>query len=153
MKYVYKDYVKALIKEFKFKGRRGAAQEIAKILKDLVPKGDIVLVHIPTATQRIRERGYDHAKLLARALAAEAGLPHSSLLARTSQQRQLGAARSDRLKNISGAFRVTGDVKGVHILLVDDVVTTGATLSEAARILRAAGAKHVDAVVFAQTII
>lgn len=152
--HVYAGCAKALIKEFKFNGKRGAAQEIARHMKDRLPRDSkAILVHIPTATDRIRERGYDHAKLLSSALAKETGLLHLSLLARTSQKRQVGLRRAERLKNISNSFRINGDVAGAHIILVDDVVTTGATLGEAAKVLRAVGAKRVDAVVFAQTIL
>ena len=157
MKYVYKDYAKALIKEFKFNGKRAAAREIAQHMQDLVPDiENLILVHIPTATDRIRERGYDHAMLLASELAALTGLPHLPLLARTTQQRQLGAGRTERIKNIQGAFRVQGpnhSIEGSHIILVDDVVTTGATLIEAARILRVNKARHVEAITFAVTIL
>lgn len=153
-KYVYKGFAKVVIKEFKFGGKRAAAKELARLMVDCVPKHEnLVLVHIPTATDRIRERGYDHAQLLAAELSKLTGLPHLPLLARTSQQRQLGLGRSERLKNVHGAFRVAGDVKNAHILLVDDVVTTGATLSEAARILKIGEARHIEAITFAVTVL
>lgn len=155
--FVYSRYAKEIIKEFKFNGKRAVAKELAHHMSSSGTKNNnTILVHIPTATARIRERGYDHAKLLAAALAKESGLIHLPLLARTSQQRQVGSGRTERFKNISGVFRISGtakDVEGAHILLVDDVVTTGATLAEAARVLRAAGAQRVDATVFAQTVL
>lgn len=152
--YPYSSYVKEMIKAFKFEGKRAAASELAQYMLPLLPAtSTALLVHIPTATDRIRERGYDHAKLLANALSAQSGLIHHSLLARTSQRRQVGASRAERLEYISGAFRVSGNVTGAHIILVDDVVTTGATLTEAAKVLRSAGAERVDAIVFAHTIL
>jgi ComF family protein len=151
--YVYRGYAKALVKEFKFGGKRGAAKEIAALMARLVPQREAVLVPVPTATQRARSRGYDHAKLLASALADATTLPWAPLLARTSQHRQLGAGRNERLRSMAGAFRAIRSLEGAHIVLVDDVVTTGATLAEAAKTLRAAGARRVDAVVFAQTVL
>ncbi len=118
-----------------------------------LPEGTLV-VPIPTATERVRERGYDQARLLAKAVAARHNLLYMPLLLRVSQKRQLGAARSERFKNMAGAFRINGRTSpGTHILLIDDVVTTGATLAEAARLLRADGAAHVDAATFAQTML
>jgi len=153
--YDYDGYARSLVKAFKFDGKRSGAKEIAGILDRILPvvPADAVFVHIPTATMHVRERGYDHARLLAAALAARRAQLHLPLLQRATQARQLGAGRGERIKNIAGAFRIVDQksVKGVHVILVDDVVTTGATLAEAARTLRLAGAARVDAIVFART--
>ncbi len=145
--FAYKGAAKNFIHEFKFEGKRGAAKEIANLLE--LPIGvtkQTIVVHTPTSTRRVRERGYDQAKLLAKAIAARHDLIYIPMLIRISNNRQLGALRRERFKNIEGAYRVKGSyAKDAHILLVDDVVTTGATLAEAARTLRAAGATCVDA--------
>lgn len=101
----------------------------------------------------MRERGYDQAKLLARKLAREARLPYADCLARSGQAHQVGSNRSQRLSQLSDAFRITKPrtVQNAYILLVDDVLTTGATLEAAAKVLHATGASSVDAVVFART--
>ena len=106
----------------------------------------------PTATSRVRQRGYDQAKLLARALARQAGLPYLDCLARVGQTHQVGATREQRLRQLQAAFRVRrpNAVRSAYLLLVDDVSTTGATLELAATILKSAGARRVDAIVFAQ---
>jgi predicted amidophosphoribosyltransferase len=74
------------------------------------------------------------------------------LLTRHGQTRQVGATRAQRLQQVTGSYQLRNqvDVQGARILLVDDLVTTGATLGEAAKILREAGAKTVDAIVVAQ---
>jgi predicted amidophosphoribosyltransferase len=74
------------------------------------------------------------------------------LLTRLGQKQQRGMSRRDRLKQLESAFAPAsqGKIRGAHLVLVDDVITTGATLEAAARILKAAGAKRVSAVVFAQ---
>jgi ComF family protein len=113
---------------------------------------ETLLVPVPTATQRARQRGYDQADLLARELSEILGLPHQYLLSRLGQARQVGTGRKQRAAQLAKAFRVKGRVPiNSHIMLVDDVVTTGATLEAAATILKKAGAKRVDAVIFAQT--
>jgi ComF family protein len=113
---------------------------------------DMMLVHVPTAAVRVRQRGYDQAELLTRELSRLTGLPQRYLLARSGSSRQVGASRAERVLHLSDAFRVRRPelVAGKRILLVDDVLTTGATIEAAARTLKKAGAARVDAIVFAQ---
>jgi ComF family protein len=116
-------------------------------------QSDAVLVPVPTATSRVRARGYDQSKLLARAVARRQSLPVLNCLARHGQTHQVGATRQQRLSQLSTAFRVIRPARlaGRHVILVDDVTTTGATLELAAQKLLAAGARRVDAVTFAHT--
>lgn len=113
---------------------------------------DYLVVPVPTATARIRERGFDHTDLLAKRVAMISGLREIKALRRLDQTRQLGSKREDRLTQLTGSFAVKNPL-GIHgrkILLIDDVITTGGTLIAAAKALRAAGAKSVDALVFAK---
>lgn len=118
----------------------------------LVFDDEAVLVPVPTATSRVRQRGYDQAGLLSQELSRRTGLPSLPLLARCGQDRQVGSGRTERVRHLTGAFRVPAgkDVRGKHVILVDDVLTTGATLEAAAATLHKAGAARVDALVFAQ---
>jgi ComF family protein len=113
---------------------------------------DIVLTYVPTATSRRRERGYDQAEVITRRLARRNHLPYRRLLARLGQAHQVGSKRSDRIAHVRDAFRPVHEAKtkGAHIVLIDDVCTTGASLEAAARTLKRAGAKKVDAIVFSQ---
>jgi ComF family protein len=111
-----------------------------------------LVVPIPTATKRARERGFGHAELLAKRAAAKLKLEYRPVLRRLGQSRQLGASREARLKQLNSSFAAKNPriVAGRKILLVDDVVTTGGTLIAATQALRAAGAAQVDALLFAK---
>ena len=110
------------------------------------------LVPVPTSSRRARERGYDQARLMARELSERTAIPYFDCLKRMGNARQVGASRAARTNQLKDAFRTskTKKVSGAHLILVDDVITTGATLEAAARILKDAGAAKVDAIVFAQ---
>lgn len=150
----YDDQPKRLIHEFKFERKRAAAGPIACLMAErlpYLPRGTIV-THVPTATRRVRQRGYDPAELIAKALAAELGLRHHTLLLRLTQTRQVGAKRAKRIEQMERAFLAlpSEPLGRAAVLLVDDLTTTGATLESAAKCLRLAGAKTVSAAVFAQ---
>lgn len=151
----YKDGPKTLVGKLKFSRARAAAKTIAEFMYDTVDylPPNTLLMPVPTATSRVRQRGYDQSVLITKELAQKFGLPYVLALNRLGQRRQLGKNRQQRLEQLSGVFRVTSKklIAGANIVLVDDVITTGATLETAAKTLRAAGAKHVDALVFAQT--
>ena len=135
----------------KFQRRRAYARSFGVLLAQILPylPEDTAVVPCPTASKRVRMRGFDQACLIAQSFAAERGLRYQPVLVRTTQVDQIGKRRSERLKQMAGSFRVRrpDTIKGSSILLIDDVLTTGATLEAAAAVLRAAGAKHVDAAV------
>lgn len=103
------------------------------------------LCFVPATAAAYARRGFDHMELVAHSLSAQTGVPLADVLARAeaSDQRELG--REGRIRNLRGTVVVTDDVAGAHVLLADDVVTTGATLREAARALLARGAASVTA--------
>jgi ComF family protein len=148
---VYEGAAKDVVHKLKFERARAAAIDIAYtiVLGAAVPE-DVVICHVPTADARVRERGYDQAALIARQLSRLTGRPYAPLLLRTGQQRQVGKQRTTRREQMKDAFRtIAMPVPPPHVLLVDDVLTTGATCEAAARTLRHAGVKRVSAVVFA----
>lgn len=150
----YEKGLKAAIHGLKFERRRGLARPLAGLMRERLPvlKRPPLVTHVPTATIRRRARGYDQAELLARQLGQITGWRQVPLIRRQNQLRQVGAKRLTRLAQLEGAFRVVRReyVRGQDILLIDDVITTGATITACARELKAAGAKSVSAVVLAQ---
>ena len=110
------------------------------------------VVPVPSTTRRNRDRGYDPGGLLAEEVARQLGLTFRTLLTRVRDappQSTLPAA--ERRRNVYGAFRSSPSARGAHLLLVDDVMTTGATAFEAARTLRASGSVRGDLLVLART--
>jgi len=107
-----------------------------------------VIVPVPLHPTRQRERGFNQAGLLGDLLSAQTSIPAKSVLERiryTTTQTALD--RSERMENLHNAFRLrkNADVRGLRVLLVDDVLTTGSTLNECARILKRAGAFSIHA--------
>lgn len=151
---VYKGMAKKLIWQLKSSGTQQAAVPMAEAMARLLGTQDVLIVPIPTATSRRRQRGYDQSVLLARYLARRAPAPYANCLVRHGQAHQVGSTRSERLLQLQQAFRVCRPslVAGRHIVLVDDVITTGASIEAAAAVLYQAGAQSVRAVAFAQAI-
>lgn len=142
---------KDLVKQLKFAGNRSVAAILAERMSHLLTAtADTLIVPVPTATGRVRLRGYDQSVLIARSLAAASDLPYCPALLRSGQQRQLGARRQDRLQQMQQSFVLHKEVSGRSIVLIDDVITTGATLEAAALCLRQAGARRVEALVYAR---
>ena len=149
----YKGIAKELIWRLKFTGARNVADQIAFCMAGQhSPQPGILIVPIPTATSRVRQRGYDQAGLLAKAYAKQTGTTFLPCLARLGQQHQRGASRSERQHQLTNAYRVTKPfrLQGANIIILDDVATTGATLQAAAAVLMNAGAANIEAIVFAQ---
>ena len=150
----YETVAKELIYHLKFGRARAAARTITELLDDAVPalSSKTVITYVPTATRRVRMRGYDQSKLIARAFAQQRNLPFQTLLVRHGQTRQVGADRNHRQKQAANNYQYVGPAfkDDTEILLIDDITTTGATLESAARILKKAGAVRVNAATFAQ---
>jgi ComF family protein len=149
----YKGLAKDLVWRLKYGSSQEAARIIARHMASLVPKSSkVVLVPVPTATSRARRRGYDQAYLLAKELSKQTGLPMLKCLARIGQAHQVGANRQQRLNQLNTAFRMTRSVRNFRIVLIDDVITTGATMQAAAKALKKAGAVEVSFLAFARAL-
>lgn len=155
----YKDKVRASVHRYKFGGCSAYSRRYAALMSDCVEnnldcRSIDVISWIPLSKKRLCQRGYDQARLLAEEIAAKTGLPCRQLLQKVKNNGAQSLTRDakQRRENVAGVYALDdgADVSGLRILLVDDVVTTGATMSEAARILRKAGAKSVFGVTLAR---
>jgi len=138
---------------WKERGVRRASLLAADLITSLIeaPRVDVVTA-VPADGERLLRRGYHPAERLARELASRWHLPASDLLVRTqASPRQTGLRLDERRRNVVGAFAARGAVPHA-VVLVDDVYTTGATVSAAAGALRAAGARTVRVLTFARTV-
>ncbi|PYO21968.1 MAG: hypothetical protein DMD88_07875 [Candidatus Rokuibacteriota bacterium] len=153
---VYGGVTREALHRLKFGGRRALARPLADLTVEqcgaTLRDGIAAVVPVPLARDREWERGFNQAALLAERIARWLEVPvRAAWLAReraTKPQSDLHAA--ERLANVRGAFRAAPAVADRHVLLVDDVLTTGATLAECARALRAAGAGCIGAVTVAR---
>ena len=155
----YVDPLAAVIRDFKFRGlhraRRWLGRMLAqKVLADRQFASVQVIQPMPLYWLRHLRRGYNQADIIARALADELNLPTVHELSRVRDTPpQVGLPRRQRIANVRGAFDVPRPRKivGQHVLLVDDVTTTGATAGEAAHALLLAGAGRVSLAVLAKS--
>ena len=134
----FEGVARQVVHGLKYRNRRAVARQLARLMVGRVRVGKVdVVTWAPTSAARARQRGYDQAELLARAVAAELGVPCRRLLYRRHGAPQAGHTRAERLHGPS--FRARSGRQHLRVLLVDDVVTTGATLSAARDALLQAG--------------
>ena len=146
---------RAAVHRLKYEGWTRAAEAMAETMRRLEPlTGRVSLIPIPLGGNRLRERGYNQSERIAAALGSRVQLSvRCDLLQRVRETRtQTALTPEARHANVSGAFRA-GPVKGLELVLVDDVFTTGATLAAAAAALVGSGAARVEAVTFARAVI
>ena len=148
--WMYEGQVRQSLHRYKFGGARHYAEAYGRllamrILRDL-PEADII-TWVPISARRRRRRGYDQVELLASAVSRELELPNKPLLEkfRDNQPNSDLKTPAERRANVLGVYKVTDQelLRDKRVLLLDDIVTTGATASECARVLLTAGAKEV----------
>lgn len=137
-----------LVVALKYHGDKSAARLMAVRMAPLLPAQG-VLVPVPATLEHIRQRGFDQARLIARHLSRLSGLPYSPVLARAGSHHQKGSDKATRHAAMAGALSVVRSESG-SVILIDDVLTTGATMTVAANILRQNGATSVVGLAFSQ---
>lgn len=138
--------LRKVIDDYKFERLYDAHRVLGDMLLERIDQlpSDTVVVPVPTIRAHIRQRGYDHAALLAQHIARSRGLAYRPLVERVTTTKQRGAGKRERERQAKEAFVVHGKLDSAPAyLLVDDVVTTGATVYYASKALKRAGAKHV----------
>ena len=144
--------MKELLHAYKFGGRKYLAHFFVKLMsrfaENHINKADYgAIVPVPVDAAKMRERGFNQSALISAALARRLGLPHLSGLLRrvTSSSPQSLLPKEDRRSNVAGCFSVkeAARIQNKRLLLIDDILTTGYTASEAARVLKEAGARSV----------
>lgn len=147
----YRDAVPGAVHRYKFSRVRALGKPLAALmaqcLSDRLPEGADLITWAPLSRKRLRERGFDQAELLAREVGRLLSIPAAPALKKTRNtgpQSEL-EEESARRANARGAYALLpgADLTGRRVVLVDDVVTSGATLSECAALLRQAGAEEV----------
>jgi ComF family protein len=150
----YEGAARAAVHSLKFRGGRQLAPLLGELLREHLAQRPLraeVVVPVPLAPWRRKERGYNQALLLAEQVVEPVGgTLAADLLLRDDRPAQKTLDAAQRLVNLKGAIRAHGRVPGKRILLIDDVATTGSTLSACAEALSSAGARDVRALVFAR---
>ena len=146
----FEGVARQVVHGLKYRNRRQVARQLARLMVRRLRVGKVdVVTWAPTSGARARSRGYDQAELLARAVAVELGVPCRRLLYRSHGASQTGHTRAQRLHGPS--FRARAGRAQLRVLLVDDVVTTGATLAAARATLLRAGVGTVHCLAAAAT--
>ena len=157
----YDDVARALVVSYKYSDRMDLAplmgRWMARAGTELLADAD-ALIPVPLHWRRLWARRFNQSAALAGAIAAASGVPvlHSALKRVRATAQQVGLSKAERADNVQGAFRVPAEEKanvaGRRLVLIDDVLTSGATVDTCARALLRAGAAHVDVLVFARVV-
>lgn len=150
---IYEGVLKEAIHLLKFKGIKRLSRSLSLLLAELaLPKTDGI-VPVPLHPRRLKEREFNQTATISRSLSKKIKTPLLlNVLKKTKDtQPQTDVTGSERLKNVKDAYFVTGEIAGMDLLLVDDVITTGATIRECSKALKKAGAKNITVIALARS--
>jgi len=153
---IFAEPLRDIIHLFKYNRKLSLGERLSNLLigtfnASIVLHNTDIITPVPLHRVRYRERGYNQSEILARELSKGVGIEYKDLVRRIryTKSQALMKENKDRIKNVAGAFKVIGDVKGKNVLIVDDVTTTGATLNVIAEEMLKSGAQSVSAIVLA----
>ena len=150
----YSGIMRRLIIDFKFKGKLSYGEIISEIMTEKILEKDLkdqVITYVPMHKKKEGERGYNQSKILAEKIARNLDLPCQDVFEKVIDTKfQVGLKKFDREENLRDAFKVKNYAE--EIIIVDDVITTGATISELTKIAKKAGIKKVTALIAATEI-
>ena len=157
---VYDEFSKKLILDFKFYDKTDLAPVLAKMLfvagKDIFAEGIDIILPVPLHYTRLLKRRYNQSALLAKELGklANIGVDYKNLIKRKKTKAQVDCSGNERLTNLKDAFciKYPEKLRGKKILLIDDVLTTGATLNECAKAIKSANPKSICALTVSRSI-
>ncbi len=152
----YDGRLKATIKRFKFHGKYSYSAKFISLAKLMLDEEKIksfsFVTFVPMSKAKQKRRGYNQAELLANDISKSYGIPVKNVLEKIKDNKtQHNLDLKDREKNVKGIYECKQNLEGESVLLVDDIITTGATISECAKMLYLAGAKNVRAFCIANT--
>jgi ComF family protein len=147
--FVYQDTIRFLIANLKFnrhyKNARLLAYLLANYLEKTAERPEII-IPVPLHIQRYRERGFNQSTEIAKTLSKRLNIPidNKSCIRKRNTPHQIDLPAKQRHKNIRNAFEVSQPIKAQHVAIVDDVMTTGSTVNELAKVLKKAGVSQID---------
>ena len=153
----YGGILKSLILKFKYESNYNAGYLLANFLIEIIRESEIdidIICYIPMIRKDERKRGFNQCKLIANEIGYNLNIPVSNCIKKvkhTKEQKKL--TKEERIKNLIGAFEVTSneDIKNKRVLLIDDVMTTGATIGECTKILKKSGVKEIIVLTIAKS--
>lgn len=150
----YDSVWKEIVHRLKYNDRTDLADPLAELISAKVDLEYDLIVPVPLHPKRLKERGYNQSALLAKKIAKDTGFKcvFNALLKKENSAHQVGYSAKERVENVKGTFMLSPsvDIKGKDVLLIDDVITTGATLNECAKVLKENGAGRVDVMTLAR---
>lgn len=153
----YSYEMKKIILKFKYEADFYAGEELAHMMAQKISRLNIdnaLLTYIPSSKSALRKRGFDQCEFLCRKICSEIKVKCKNLLVKSSDvKEQKALSRRERIRNLKNAFMVNEDLSGRKIILIDDVITTGATLYYAKKALEERGAQKVLLVAVAKSTI